>query len=714
MISGRPPFHGENHIDLLRNIQRKAVRLPPDVRVSKECVNLLRILLNRNPLSRAGFKEFFDACEAFVLLGCQGTRKDESKPWEKRTIMDLGTIQENEVDSAPGTASMITVATATQTTPNQNLSGGAQHVVDFQAVTLTTSTTPGFVTPPFGPMATPMHLVANYSDKSLTVRPSDGSRPYQVLQPLQSSPPMSDVAAMASRIPGLPVFDNRAHTYQIADSGRRIDSSQNSTDESGFVIVELGTGNRNDAHSLSTSGTELVDFNRTRDGRGGALEPSPPTSPIYNVATNPVVTSRGNYMVVNDPVSRRLTKGMLSTSPGTGGALMGLMGGRARSLYEAVGGTSSANRREGQIDALTKLLAASEDVGRRAVSVAHLGDARAYLAIRCIAMNEDGASVVSSSPMDGVEEEHERSSGEVTDDTSSTEVMGPARRRCSSATMTDAKIEEDDEAEEMPFAVSPESPSSKISAGMPSRAGHSFAYGRGTISSKSIVKTGPAVIRSHFGEAISCYFKSLAMLKGALGGVNNLTKDLETMSSQRALSNTQRLHVQKLQKRKEVTVSWLSGQFRGVLERADAANTELSKYQLVQTEQDEAIRVRRVEELIYNHSLACGRDGAVKHLLGQFDAARSCYRSAGLLAETLLMESNIGSDDRKVLEGYVDGFAARITELDEMMLQQSRSMGSNAGSSVTGSRRSGSGVIGLIGPPSPSVPFSLSVLRMGS
>ncbi|EEC47503.1 predicted protein, partial [Phaeodactylum tricornutum CCAP 1055/1] len=49
MICGRPPFNGENHIDLLRNIQRKAVRLPPDVRVSKECVNLLRLLLNRNP-----------------------------------------------------------------------------------------------------------------------------------------------------------------------------------------------------------------------------------------------------------------------------------------------------------------------------------------------------------------------------------------------------------------------------------------------------------------------------------------------------------------------------------------------------------------------------------------------------------------------------------------------------------------------------------------
>ena len=72
MITGDPPFHGENHIDLLRNIQRKAVRLPKDVKVSKECVTLLRLLLSRNPLSRAGFKEFFEACDKFVALGCNG------------------------------------------------------------------------------------------------------------------------------------------------------------------------------------------------------------------------------------------------------------------------------------------------------------------------------------------------------------------------------------------------------------------------------------------------------------------------------------------------------------------------------------------------------------------------------------------------------------------------------------------------------------------
>jgi hypothetical protein len=56
----------------------------------------------------------------------------------------------------------------------------------------------------------------------------------------------------------------------------------------------------------------------------------------------------------------------------------------------------------------------------------------------------------------------------------------------------------------------------------------------------------------------------------------------------------------------------------------------------------------KVEELIYNHSLACGRDGAVKQLLGQYEAARSYYRSTGLLAQILLMEPRLNSGNIQI------------------------------------------------------------------
>merc|ERR1712038_1201041 len=124
---------------------------------------------------------------------------------------------------------------------------------------------------------------------------------------------------------------------------------------------------------------------------------------------------------------------------------------------------------------------------------------------------------------------------------------------------------------------------------------------------------------------------------------------------------------------------WLAGQFKGVLERAEAGKVEVSKLSSSNSTEDaqqqtdsNGTAVTNVEELIYNHSLACGRDGAVKQLLGQHDAARACYRSAGLLIETLLMEPKLVDEDKKTLEDYVFGFAERINELDCIMLNQNR------------------------------------------
>jgi hypothetical protein len=68
------------------------------------------------------------------------------------------------------------------------------------------------------------------------------------------------------------------------------------------------------------------------------------------------------------------------------------------------------------------------------------------------------------------------------------------------------------------------------------------------------------------------------------------------------------------------------------------------------------------------------------------------------------METNLGVEDRAVLEEYVDGFADRITELDDALLQQSRMAVSSVTSmTATGSRR-GSGVVSLVTNPSSAMP----------
>jgi hypothetical protein len=379
---------------------------------------------------------------------------------------------------------------------------------------------------------------------------------------------------------------------------------------------------------------------------------------------------------------------------------MGLIQGRR--LLSTEHTSNNAKELESQILSLSKLLAASEDVGRRALSVAHLGDSRAYLSMHLSMMNESSSSFFSAHPMEGIEEEdNDYGNGAVTDEERSTEIASNSRPRRSSSVTDKSMSDVKEEVEEMPFAIHSEAPP-VIAAGMPSRSSNSFNKGYSITSSKPMIKPTPGMVRAHFNEALRCYLKTLQMLKGTLGAAQRVRSELDSLLTQR-LPQPHHDHVQKLQKRWEVTSGWLNGQFKGVLERADAANGEIAKIPAVtgaeKAEKDDGIIV---EELIYNHALNSGREGAVKQLLGQFEAARACYRSAGLLAETLLMEPNVGGDDRKLLEEYVDGFAARITELDQYMSQSSTSKRPSSSGSASGSRRSPA-VVSLVSQPMKSL-----------
>ena len=696
MIAGRPPFNGENHIDLLRNIQRKAVRLPPEVKVSKACVNLLRLLLNRNPLSRAGFKEFFEACDVFVALGCEGVATSDSGTCRMPTTgSDLGTIPENDGSLSPttGSESLMTVATTAQQHQQQALSMPPQlhHHQQQQQQTQYNmpQTAPAqmrttrIVSPALAPTPAPPTMMPQ---TNLTSDQQTLARQYpNRLAPLTQSPPNSAQNMVSGvKAPTIPqlggqprqIWQQTTYSADLVSSNRRNELPQSQTssaDDSGFVMVEHGSNSRNDLYDTPGMANWMP-------------QPTPgQAQPSYYLNAQPPIEKQSTGF------RRSGSKGMLSTSPGTGGLLMGWVG-RARLGQQPQNPNPSFGE---EIASANKMLATAEDVGRRAVSVAHLGDTRAYVGMRLVHANESGSSLLSSAPMEGVEEEptEGKSNDGGSDDSSSTEIMAPARRRSSVSSdkiMSEDKAD-DDQTEEMPFAISPEAPA----VALPSRAATVSVYHKGSSMSsmrRLYQKVEPPTIRAHFGEALSCYLKALKMLKSAVSAAQRVSKDLETLMTQVGRSPTD-YEIPKLQRRCEVTANWLSQQFHGVLERADAANVEINKLPTV-SEQMEMQPVVSVEELMYNHSLASGRDGAVKQLLGQYEAARSCYRSAGLLAETLLMEANISSEDRKVLEGYVDGFAARITELDQLMLQQSLMVSSSNASSTN----RGSGVIGLIGP----------------
>lgn len=708
MISGEPPFNGENHIDLLRNIQRKAVRLPKDVRVSKECVNLLRVLLSRNPLTRAGFKEFFEACDALVALGCNGnTSIDEGTC--KRPIVDLGTIPEYQEEAAAVSAVTPTVAAVTATSLPSPLSESVM-----------TSTTNATIPQP----AQQCQPQQNSAPSNPETFPTAGQpRTTSIFNPLGMYTAPTTTAAATPTMTELTTIQRMPQRIEMPSRQKDVTPVlQRSIDENSFVMVEHGSSSLHKssapaiaeasipAHTVKPTTAMVSHYNesvRMKDGRPHQhhLEQSPPTSAGFFMSRISTLPSRANdYSIV------RGAKGMLSTSPGTGGALMNMLTGRPNLLTRGTGGAGGVSglaarsvdtekQLEQQFKAAAKTLATAEDIGRRAICVAHLGDKRAYYSMRLLFMSGSNASsVLSIMPMEGIEEEssgdHDDSGGNVTDDdddSSSTEVMASTTRRRISTTsnadksMPDVKINDNDDEEEMPFAVQSETMVSPfLTANMPTRGGSSFNNNNSmnpsndNITNRHVVsKPSPVVIRSHFNEALTCYLKALKMIKGALSVTEDVSKEVATLEGKR-LSPDQQSYVGQLKRQCDVTSNWLSNQFQGVLERGNATNTEITKLPQSVTSDgiDESslsssqqnVIVTSVEELLYTHSLGYGREGAVKQLLGHFEAARACYRSAGLLAETLLMEPHVEGEDRQTLEAHVDGFAAQITELDELLL----------------------------------------------
>lgn len=655
MIAGRPPFHGENHIDLLRNIQQKAVRLPPDLKASKELVNLLRLLLNRNPLKRAGFKDFVQASEAFVALGCNGSPAVMNNATEETTLSSPSSMLHTQQQANLGPISEVEESILHE---NKSLDHGMNPNNHVSRGQMEGRTQPMAISPPF--------------------------------QPSQ-------------------MYSNNVY--------KKVDSSQHSDDSSGgsgFVMVEKGSTNsatvspaasaRLDERSYSRS--PLTVWKQSSSRRvvpASALSESPPVSPRSKYFGKTILSSRN----LIPPAIPFLKKGMLSTSPGTGGALVGMMGATKGNNIMAADHASTQQNDKDNLESAAKMLSAADDVGRRAINVAHVGDMRAYLAMRLMLSHENTSLHSSSGSMEGVEKEGDsRVSVSPHDD-----VTVPSRPRAISVDQSFTKRnstcsdDDDEDDDEMPFAMplEEEEEANPISNLLAVRNADNPVDEKNNSKPQNVPTH--LMILCHFKEALLCYIKTLTMLKGSLSASQQILAQLNREDASSSFACDVET-LQQFKNRCEVSQSWLSGQFKGVLERADAANLEITKLSKDQTNCDGITPqppTVSVEELIYNHSLACGKDGAVKQLLGQYETARSCYRSAGLLAETLLMEPKLGEEDKKTLEDYVQGFSRRINEIDSLMLQQSRhSIGSGSTSrgatgSVSSSRRgSRHGIVSIL------------------
>ncbi|KAL3777305.1 hypothetical protein HJC23_008907 [Cyclotella cryptica] len=726
MISGRTPFHGENHMDLLNNIKRKAVRLPPDVRVSKECVALLRILLDRKPLTRADFRGFYKAVQKFVELGCRdgdvvvgnSMSGDENTLMPLNAQMDLCAITEDVAGESDGagtseSASGDTFPEMEHSLVDHLLSNRNQGTRDASLSLAATrsNAVAQVVTPPLNPMQapTPPSILPHGSQGGMRQlgRPS-------IFAPLQGSPNLSpSVSPMITNIPTLSLQDGgstmlqsrnlsmRSHRDGICplapgeNQYNRTDvqptpSSSQETYDSGFVIVEH-SGHRSRPGSSNPSpsnSTARISSAPNKKYTQNELSRSPPTSSIYPSSQMIVMASAG----------------MLGTSPATGQALVRKMMGSSPSTSGFSAAPISSGRftvsprsalRNGgclaHIESLAQMLAAAEDVGRRAITIAHLGDARAYLAMGILFARRDSSPSSSSSatPMEEIEENR-----------NSSNPRSSLRGRISKKAIIEEEEEHDDD--ELPFAMTSsmddgsademsQSPVGNIMSNLIPLIGNNNDNNTASDSKNEDV---PTLMRLHFREALQCYLKTLSMMKGSICAAQKVLDDVDEvmrLPSLRSSPNANNPYTP-MHKRCSGSLDWLRRQFSAVLERADAASDEISKLEKansLQTQEKDVLV--SVEELIYNHSLKCGRDGAVKQILGHYDSARSCYRSAGLLLETLLMDPKVVDEDKKVLEGYVHSFATQILELDGLGRAQMKSSISNGATGTGNSRARGGG-----------------------
>jgi hypothetical protein len=702
MIAGKPPFNGENHLDLLKNIQQKAVRLPPGVKVSKECGKLMRILLNRDPRHRASFHEFVKASDAFVSLGCNGEAVNMSDVSPATSGIgaslapNLGPISEVEESYLANSAA--------QEGGGDRMQMQSQGQGQGQGDQVYTSLQPSN-----------LHPHAQYQvdlhQHTHAYNNHNRARPNSHFAPLEPSPP-GPKPVPSPEGEGIPpmtlkhAHDPRSYTPHHTQgnnnyTNKRNDStsaSQNSDDSSGgFVMVEKGsTGNAN-AVKMDDQQFSRSPLNMWKQSSSRRVIPasalSPPSSPGDNSSRFFSGKTLLSTRTMIPPCIPFVRKGMLSTSPGTGGALVGMMG---TSRNTTMTPDRSKHNDAINFDSATKMLAAADDVGRRAINVAHVGDTRAYIAMRLIFASEGSTS--QTCRMEGVEEETEGIMGNdgfnraraISADHSSSRFTGSEQDDYGDDEMPFA-MAFDDEQDLVPNLLSVKGASNQEEEDLPNVG-----------NSKSATQSRNSIILCHFSEALSCYMKALSMLKGSLNATQQILNELNRSLSASSPSSTSESFLH-FKNRCEVSHVWLNGQFKGVLERADAANSEIVKY-TDGRESGTLDKVTSVEELIYNHSLACGKDGAVKQLLGQFDNARSCYRSAGLLAETLLMEPKLVEEDKRTLEEHVSGFSLMINEIDSMMLQQSRHSISSSSSfrgirgSVASSRReSNNSIVPLVG-----------------
>ena len=278
MVVGRPPYTGQNHIQLLQRIDREEVHFPSTLQISAECVDFIVRLLKRKPEERMSFDDFF--AHPFVRARAQrnnrtepeelvsgrgggegaqeedsGTAALRSSSTQQRSVRDVAAAADRPLRSSQTMAVQQTrversgdvSTTGVSSSSSQRLGRVSSEVEAAGEEALESSDRAGIVLA----SSPPLDIPSSASSYGRSARASP------VLAPASTSPPMSSGSSPPSPSPLL----------AISAAGRRLSSSRSGS------FDERLPGQRRDSASSRSSGSGTAELNGSERGRtSGSIE----------------------------------------------------------------------------------------------------------------------------------------------------------------------------------------------------------------------------------------------------------------------------------------------------------------------------------------------------------------------------------------------------------------------------------------------------------
>lgn len=640
MVVGKPPYGGSNHVQLLANIERNDLRFPSNVDLSIPCKNLLLGLLQRKPVNRMGFDDFFN-----------------------HTFVNLREIGDLSQSSTPAMGLSMSHSTATASIREEDEDAAD----DDQGNVLTTSTAP----PPLA-----------QSRRSIPKERANSEN--------LDSPSPSSSALRQSRSGNMEVMQTVFGSTSSAGSvalrrSSRLGRSRRSTSSGAILVNQQNTSPKlspqMSPHILPSPSPRINPFKQSSDSSSG-------TATAMQNSTH--LRASGGSSQSSQRLSRPIMPTFVASASGSG----------ARPLKTGTNAMDSSGEyvlvesgSEKQVPAPNDPASRAEtrdiSVQDRAVSLLQQSASSSPSGNPAMPAGSYNDAVLAQKLSNLTPFSHEYGQQLVDIVMLRTQAISPIAEQLWKLSSASGSAEQRDSTSASGtnlasmFSMGSSNSSSLGGQAMIDASSSSMMFGDDD--SSSLIEKKQYVFAA---EALALYVKCLRIIQQ---GIAYLRQD--PVLSKRLTSSppvTSGSPVSWSEASRKLSMAYLMEQLNCFLDRAEQCKKRMSSYlasaDSTQVEEFQSVVVSQ-EELLYTHAIRLGKQGAVKEVLGQTRLAYEHYLQSMLLLESLLMDTpgplSINSaaggggamaiDDQKCVNAFLKALDERLKNvkllLDEVGIQ---------------------------------------------